>query len=82
MPRCLKKARDPHLPERRPKNPVREHRHSRLVVIDLTGSDSDVDVGNVAPPPMPVDNVDQFNETICPVHSQNLKTMQAYFEGP
>jgi hypothetical protein len=62
-------------------------------VIDLTGSDSDVDVGNVAPPPMPVDNVgnvapppmpvdnaDQFNETICPVHAQNLKTMKAYFE--
>jgi hypothetical protein len=75
MRRCLDGPRDPHFPRRRP--PVREHR----VVIDLTGSDSDVDIGNPAPPPMPVDNADQSNETICPFHAQNLKTVEVFFES-
>jgi hypothetical protein len=47
-------------------------------VIDLTGSDSD-DAYKPPPPPMSVDE-EKEDETLCPYHAQNLKTVEVFFE--
>jgi hypothetical protein len=72
MRRFLGGPPDPHWTTRGPL--VRKHRE----VIDLTGSDSD-DAYNPSPPPMSADE-EKEDETLCPYHAQNLKTVEVFFE--